>query len=346
MSQNSTGVLFNIKHLIERLILRLNHQRPLQVGSKILVSRYRPYAELVAQILGSYSTHVIDVGARWGGGGAWWRLHPIAKLIGFEPDASECARLNTQVVPDNHETYVPLGLGRSSRTATLYVTQEPACSSLYEPDPTVVPYFKDMESLVVKKKLEVPLVPLDDWWEKSGKPSIEFIKIDTQGSELDVLSGGKNCLAQVLGVEVEVEFNTMYRDQPLFSDVDIFLRQQGFVLWRLGEMCHYAESPQKIFNRTEQFCYDGRWETVPAGNGRLFWANALYFRDYRKLPPSLHNWRKLLMLSALYDAASDSDAREHSLQYLVQNAELLGLPQGTIDRLSNFGLKAGKQPST
>jgi hypothetical protein len=51
-------------------------------------------AELASEILGERSAIVLDAGARWGAEKAWWRLPPLAKLIGFEPDASECERLN------------------------------------------------------------------------------------------------------------------------------------------------------------------------------------------------------------------------------------------------------------
>jgi len=63
---------------------------------------------------------------------------------------------------------------------------------------------------------------------KDFKPDV--IKVDTQGTELDVLRGGGELLNSVLAVELEVEFVPQYIGQSLFSDVDIFMRQQGFML--------------------------------------------------------------------------------------------------------------------
>ena len=37
----------------------------------------------------------------------------------------------------------------------------------------------------------------------------------------------------IFGVEVEVEFIEMYQDQPLFNEVDSFMRERGFYLFDL-----------------------------------------------------------------------------------------------------------------
>src|SRR5215813_8045416 len=77
-------------------------------------------AELASQILGERSAIVLDVGGRWGAEASWWRLAPLAKLIGFEPDAAECGRLNA-LRGGFGEEYVPLALSDSSGSATLHV---------------------------------------------------------------------------------------------------------------------------------------------------------------------------------------------------------------------------------
>ena len=56
----------------------------------------------------------------------------------------------------------------------------------------------------------------------------DFIKIDVQGSELDVLKGATKTLKNSLGLCVEVEFLPVYLDQPLFGDVCKLLAEQGF----------------------------------------------------------------------------------------------------------------------
>jgi len=40
-------------------------------------------------------------------------------------------------------------------------------------------------------------------------------------------------LNNVVGIEVEVEFSELYEKQPLFNDVDNFIRDKGFELFDL-----------------------------------------------------------------------------------------------------------------
>src|SRR5207249_2189584 len=73
------------------------------------------------------------------------------------------------------------------------------------------------------------------------RPYGEFIKLDTQGSELDILrTVDDSQWPDVLAVEVEVEFAELYTNQPLFFDVDGFLRSKGMVLFDLRTAREYC----------------------------------------------------------------------------------------------------------
>jgi hypothetical protein len=97
---------------------------------------------------------------------------------------------------------------------------------------------------------------------------VDFIKVDTQGSELAVLEGSRGILASsVFGLEVEVEFAPMYHGQPLFSDLDSFVRQFGFQLF--DQRCGY-------WKRDAGKKYGGP-------RGQLIFADALYFRTPQSL---------------------------------------------------------------
>lgn len=62
----------------------------------------------------------------------------------------------------------------------------------------------------------------------NGEIKADFIKLDTQGSELDILQGSSEALQSCLGLEIEVEFREMYEAQPLFGDVAKFVQYYGF----------------------------------------------------------------------------------------------------------------------
>jgi hypothetical protein len=100
---------------------------------------------------------------------------------------------------------------------------------------------------------------------------IDLIKIDVQGSELAVFQGAMNALPHVLCIQTEVEFVELYRDQPMFADVDVFLRQQGFQFHTFQGVAGRAFKPLIAQNNVNQ------------PFRQLLWADAVYVRDWRRL---------------------------------------------------------------
>lgn len=101
---------------------------------------------------------------------------------------------------------------------------------------------------------------------------VDFIKVDTQGSELFILQGATHALrAGAFGVEVEVEFAEMYEGQPLYADVDKFLRPIGFELFDL-KLSHMKRSAGKQWGKRK---------------GQLIYGDALYLKDSPQLAAML-----------------------------------------------------------
>lgn len=114
----------------------------------------------------------------------------------------------------------------------------------------------------------VSTLRLDDIHEISA---IDFIKMDIQGSELSVLTHARRTLESVLALQVEVEFVEMYKNQPMFADVDKFLREMGFQFHSFDYIGGRAFKPM-----------------APGGNinvpfRQLLWADAIYVADFTRL---------------------------------------------------------------
>ncbi len=229
---------------------------------------------------------VVDVGCRWGFWERWEALGDRVRLIGFEPDAEECRRLEAAYAGAGGPatggrpavTVVPAALAATEGTAVLHLTAEPACSSLYPPSEqarATRPALRDV--IAPAGRAEVPTTTLDAWAAANGLGRVDHMKLDTQGSELGVLKGAVETLGRTRTLEVEVELNEIYEGQPLFGDVDRFLRAHGFVLWRLGHLVHYglAEADSRVAVPDRQF-FDDRIVEVPAEGGQLYWAHAHY----------------------------------------------------------------------
>ncbi len=224
---------------------------------------------------------VVDVGCRWGFADKFMSNINQFQLYGFDPDKQECERL-TALYNSNRVHLIPLGLANYEGSANLFVTRNPACSSMYEPNQELIencrPTLDCMEKV---DQIEMKVTTLDKWAKQSSVEYIDHIKLDTQGSELLILQGGATILNTVRSIEVEVEFNSLYKDQPLFSDVDAFLRKHGFVLWKFTNLIHYGHSGEHNMKLSplSVFCsYGDLVELHTMRGGQLYWADAHYVR--------------------------------------------------------------------
>jgi FkbM family methyltransferase len=212
------------------------------------------------------------------------RALPQMKFIGFEPDLEEHARLAAR--PSPNFTYFPTAVAGRDERRTLYITRNPACSSLLPPNHPLYSRFKDCgPDLEVIRQVAIDVVSLDSFLPRSGVPRIDFLDLDTQGSELEILQGAQAFLsADVVGVKCEVEFSPLYQDQPLFGDIDAYLRTFGFMLFDLSRSRYRrANFPPHALTR-----------------GQLLWGDAIFLRRHawlstRSSKPALF---KLCLLAA------------------------------------------------
>jgi FkbM family methyltransferase len=67
---------------------------------------------------------------------------------------------------------------------------------------------------------------LDDIME--NYPNYNFLKMDVQGAELDIMKGADNVLSKARWVYAEVSFVSFNEGAPLFDDINDYLRSKGY----------------------------------------------------------------------------------------------------------------------
>lgn len=223
--------------------------------------------------------HVIDAGCRWGFAPQWDALVPHIRLLGFDADAVEVERLVEAHTDRPHTRFIAAALGAEPGAATLLLTREPGGSSLYKPTFPAASHLAPYDGATVEGTVHVEIVKLDAWATEFGVGRIDAMKLDTQGSELDILRGATQVLRDVRHIEVEVAFNEIGEGAPLFGEVDSFLRGNGFALWRFRDLVHHgladALDPPRT---TEHFWYESRAQAVDMPGGQLIWCNAHFIR--------------------------------------------------------------------
>lgn len=167
-----------------------------------------------------------DVGARGGLGRKWRWMHRLGLItpVLFEPDPEEAA--NLRLLPG--AIVVEAALGSRTGEQLLHITKAPGCSSLLEPDPATLQPFGRASDLEITRRIPISVYRLDALVARFPEP--DFLKIDVQGFELEVLQGAGELLSHVLCIELETQLIPVYKGQPLFHDIYAFLRQAGFGL--------------------------------------------------------------------------------------------------------------------
>lgn len=83
----------------------------------------------------------------------------------------------------------------------------------------------------------VDIVSLDTWAAAQGVARVDCVKIDVQGAELGVLQGAERLLREcVRAVYSEAQILPEYEGAATLTDLDIFLRERGFVLHQIHEV--------------------------------------------------------------------------------------------------------------
>ena len=212
---------------------------------------------------------VLDVGASFVGEPPSYEpllQSGAARLIGFEPDLDACEKLRQRYKPPSR--FYPYFIG-DGRPGVFYQTNWGPTGSLLKPNRRVTQMFQYLHELMtLVAEHPVQTKRLDDV-EDLG--DVDFVKLDVQGAELMVLKGAERMLKDVSVIQVEVEFVELYENQPMFADVDRFLRSQGFTFHTFMGFGSRCFKPMLANNDPS------------AGMNQILWSDAVYVRDWLAL---------------------------------------------------------------
>ena len=114
-------------------------------------------------------------------------------------------------------------------TADLKVTQSPGTTSLFLPEQRMKTLYPKETVATGVEKVEV--VTVDDWATHNGDPAVQLMKFDIQGGELKAMQGASRVLqTSTLLVYTEIFFNPLYEGGAIYSQIDLCLRESGFLL--------------------------------------------------------------------------------------------------------------------
>lgn len=221
-------------------------------------------SKLLSLLLGEHVGDIIDVGANIGQSCLEFKaLWPSARIHCFEPQ-QEC----WEAFMDNTSQYESVslnkfGLGSCSGSQSFYthsmttgqsgfhrINSDSKDSILFNSQ------FTDQEKQVFLNQCNLERIvetqTLDDYVETNNINIIDFLKIDTQGYELEVLKGSEKSLTKIKLIQLEIMFYDFYEQHLSFRAVEEILHPLGF---RLYDILYISKNPM---------------------NGRTDWVDVLY----------------------------------------------------------------------
>ncbi|HEY1734552.1 MAG TPA: FkbM family methyltransferase [Acidimicrobiales bacterium] len=190
----------------------------------------------VDQVFARYGINVVfDVGAHHGEYGVWLRRNGYRGWIAsFEPVAANIAALRRRSAGDGRWLIFPTALGAAGGRAEINVARNSVFSSFLGVTAYATDTFGTEPEVAAIESVEV--ATLDDVaggvldrvaLDESTQPRA-YLKLDTQGWDLEVLKGGNRTLGRTSALQTEVSCQPVYREMPTMATSIETLRAHGF----------------------------------------------------------------------------------------------------------------------
>ncbi len=290
--------------------------------------------------------YLIDVGCGGGLPRTWEYFQTALAGIGVDPQVSECRRLQEQETRP-HFNYVPrfLRLPEDHPFRQERGTREPWTGNPWERTSAAHAarilqektqqenQFKVLNAWHEQELVETASTStLDELVAEQNLPDVDFIKIDVDGPDFEVLLSAEKTIKgnPALGVVLEVNYSgSADPTDNTFHNIDRCMRSWGFDLFELSaRRCTVAALPAAF-----------RYDNAPHETeyGRVLQGDALYLRDpggWEKIPANAVELSpiKLLKLCCLFELFGSPDHaaelirdRSEEIEPLVETQPLLHL---------------------
>ncbi len=175
---------------------------------------------------------VIDVGAHEGETGR--RLRETGwtgPIVSFEPVAATFERLSDAAEGDPAWIVHHLALGRVAATQRINLTTGTTFSSFLEPNATATKLWPQWTQTPADEEVEV--ARLDEVLASAIGGFMAdriFLKLDTQGYDLEVLAGAAGVLDRVVAIQSELSLQPIYEGAPTYLEALAAFRDAGFAV--------------------------------------------------------------------------------------------------------------------
>lgn len=175
---------------------------------------------------------IIDIGAYNGSTCIFFAKHfPNAGIIGFEPNPGIYKKAQEQTSNLLNISVFPFALDKEEGEKDFFISDNSLSSSLNA--------IRNNTLFNLEERIKVTVKTLDQCLEDVNK-EILLIKLDAQGSELNILKGSKMTLKKTRFILTEMNNNNLYENGCQYYELDEFLRKNNFSLVNITSGYNYA----------------------------------------------------------------------------------------------------------
>ena len=223
---------------------RVQLNRLLRRWFAIEMRRYSNIAVDLTRLVGTDAAVILDIGANTGQSAELFsRMFPSATILAVEPFEASYNAMVAKRLQRLHPHRAAIGVRNGM--GVLHVNSESTSNSLLAANADGRRMFP--ERMAQLETVEVEMITLDALAARESLDRIDLIKIDVQGSELEVLQGGKSVLSRTRVIQIECNFIPIYEGSSAFSEVDIALRRAGFDFYNFYGLHQDPESRRLVF---------------------------------------------------------------------------------------------------
>ncbi len=172
---------------------------------------------------------VFDVGANIGQYGRMLRTAGYRGYIfSFEPVTDTFATLEETARADEQWKTFKVALGASRGVQAINLTSYSELNSFRRPGDL---WNRVLPTVTLTDKEDVEVRTLDEVFPELTREIKEprpFLKLDTQGFDLEVVKGAPNCISKILALQSELAIQKIYEGAPSYLDALAFYSNLGF----------------------------------------------------------------------------------------------------------------------
>jgi 2-O-methyltransferase len=176
--------------------------------------------QLIAQLVSKPNPTILEIGSNDGTNTLWFlEIFAAPRIFCFEPDPRAATRFRQNIGGSPAVTFHQYAIGNKNGKQTFYMSSGQESETMPEGWDCSGSIRKPKNHLQVhpwckfEKKISVETKTLDTWCAENGVGCIDFIWMDVQGAEIDIIQGGQTALRNTRYLFTEYSNKELYEGQ-------------------------------------------------------------------------------------------------------------------------------------